>query len=64
VDLTAKMLRISSASVLKRALIVNTNARVKTIHVVDMLFRIQATDRVGLFVSSGKGRVKCAKIRA
>jgi hypothetical protein len=42
------MLRISNASVLERALIVNTNARVKPIHVVDMLLRIQVTDRVGL----------------
>jgi len=48
VDLTAKMLWISSASALERALIVNTNTRVKTIHAVDMLLRIQATDRVGL----------------
>ena len=47
-DLTAKVLRISSASVLERSRIVNTNARVKTIHVVEMQLRIQATDRVGL----------------
>lgn len=29
-------------------MIVNTNARVKTIHVIDMLLRIQTADRVGL----------------